>query len=55
MESALRSNTLGQDAALSFFLEELFGRAVDRVTIESLGPYIGLHILKEVEYVSIGA
>ncbi|NJL90667.1 MAG: nucleotidyltransferase family protein [Coleofasciculaceae cyanobacterium SM2_1_6] len=40
---------------LSFFLEDLFGRAVDIVTIESLSPYIGSHILQEVEYVSIGS
>ncbi|MCY7320976.1 MAG: nucleotidyltransferase family protein [Phormidesmis sp. CAN_BIN36] len=40
---------------LSFFLEELFGRAVDLITIESLSPYIGPHILNEVEYVSVGA
>lgn len=40
---------------LSFFLEDLFGRAIDLVTIESLSPYIGSHILKEVEYVSIGS
>lgn len=38
---------------LSFFLEDLFGRSVDLVTIESLSPYIGAHILDEVEYVSI--
>ncbi|MBW4519442.1 MAG: nucleotidyltransferase family protein [Scytolyngbya sp. HA4215-MV1] len=38
---------------LSFFLEDLFGRAVDLVTIESLSPYIGPHILDEVEYVSV--
>ena len=38
---------------LSFFLEELFGRDVDLVTIESLSPYIGSHILEEVEYASI--
>lgn len=38
---------------LSFFLEELFGRAVDLITIESLSPYIGPHILNEVEYVSL--
>lgn len=37
---------------LSFFLEELFGRSVDLITIESLSPYIGSHILAEVEYVS---
>ena len=40
---------------LSFFLEELFGRAVDLITIESLSPYIGSHILDEVEYVSVGS
>ncbi|MDG4554469.1 MAG: nucleotidyltransferase family protein [Candidatus Competibacter sp.] len=37
---------------LAFFLEELFGRSVDLVTPESLSPYIGLHILREVEYAS---
>ena len=40
---------------LSFFLEDIFGRAVDLITIESLSPYIGPHILNEVEYVSVGA
>ena len=37
---------------LAFFLEELFGRSVDLVTPESLSPYIGPHILREVEYAS---
>ena len=40
---------------LSFFLEGLFGRSVDLITIESLSPYIGPRILDEVEYVSIGS
>lgn len=40
---------------LSFFLEDLFGRPVDLITIESLSPYIGQHILSEVEYVSLSA
>lgn len=40
---------------LSFFLEDLFGRAVDLVTVESLSPYIGSHILDEVEYVSVSS
>ena len=40
---------------LYFFLEDLFGRAVDLVTVESLSPYLGLHILNEVEYVLIGS
>lgn len=40
---------------LAFFLEELFGRRVDLVTMESLSPYIGPHILREAEYVAINA
>lgn len=39
---------------LVFLLEDLFGRKVDVVTMESLSPYIGPHILKEVEYASGG-
>jgi len=35
---------------LAFFLEEILGRHVDLVTPESLSPYIGPHILREVEY-----
>lgn len=40
---------------LAFFLEDLLGRLVDLVTRESLSPYIGPHILREVEYVPLGA
>ena len=40
---------------LSFFLEDLFKRRVELVTRESLSPYIGPHILNEVEYVSVVA
>jgi predicted nucleotidyltransferase len=40
---------------LSFFLEDLLGRAVELVTLESLSPYIGPYILKEVEYISFAA
>ena len=36
---------------LSFFLEELTGRKIELVTKESLSPYIGPHILKQVEHV----
>src|SRR3989441_8253592 len=35
---------------LAFFLEALFGRQVELVTPESLSPYIGPHILSEIEY-----
>jgi predicted nucleotidyltransferase len=40
---------------LAFFLEDLLGRSVELVTPESLSPYIGPHILREVEYVPLGA
>ena len=36
---------------LTFFLEELLGRAVDVLTPESLSQHIGPRILAEVEYV----
>ena len=37
---------------LVFFLEDLLKRRVELVTPESLSPYIGPHILQEVEYVT---
>ncbi len=40
---------------LAFFLEDLLGRRVDLITTESLSPYIGPHILGEVEYAALGA
>ena len=40
---------------LSFLLEDFLGRKVELVTVESLSPYIGPHILEEVEYVSLAA
>jgi predicted nucleotidyltransferase len=40
---------------LVFFLEESFGRRVEIITIESLSPYIGPHILREAEHVAISA
>jgi len=38
---------------LSFFLEDLFKRRVELVTLESLSPYIGPYIMNEVEYVTL--
>jgi len=38
---------------LSFFLEDLFGRKVEIVTPQSLSKFIGPHILKEVQHVSL--
>ena len=37
--------------ALSFFLENITGRRVDLVTTDALSPYLGPHIVREVEYV----
>lgn len=38
-----------------FLLEDLFGRRVEVVTIDSLSPYIKPYVLKEVEYVPLSA
>lgn len=40
---------------LSFLLEEVFQRRIELVRVESLSPYIGPHILKEVEYAALAA
>ena len=40
---------------LSFLLEDLLGHKVEVITPEALSPYIGPHILKEVERVAIAA
>ncbi len=40
---------------LAFFLEEILGRRVELVTVESLSPHLGPHILAEVEYVALAA
>lgn len=38
---------------LAFFLEDRLGRRVELITPESLSPYIGPRILREVEYASV--
>jgi predicted nucleotidyltransferase len=45
--------TFSNFVSLNHFLEDLFGKKVELVTIQSLSPYIGPHILKTVEYVSV--
>lgn len=40
---------------LNFFLEELLKRRVELITSDALSPYIGPHILKEVEYVTFSS
>jgi predicted nucleotidyltransferase len=38
---------------LAYYLEDNLDRKIDLITADSLSPYIGPHILKEVEYVSL--
>lgn len=52
VEFAAGKKTLDNFVALSFLLEELLGRRVELVTPESLSPYVGPCILREVEYVT---
>ncbi len=40
---------------LSFFLEEVLQHRIELVTLESLSPYLGPYILKEVEYAALVA
>ena len=40
---------------VAFLLEKILGRKVELITQEALSPYIGPHILKEVEIVPIAA
>jgi hypothetical protein len=45
--------TFNNFLSLNYYLEGLFGKKVELVTIQSLSPYIGPHILKTVEYATI--
>lgn len=47
--------TLANLVGLADYLEALFHRRVELVTPESLSPYIGPHILREVQYAQIAA
>ncbi|MBI4965239.1 MAG: nucleotidyltransferase family protein [Desulfomonile tiedjei] len=40
---------------LAFFLEEVLQHRIELLTVESLSPYLGPHILREVEYASLAA
>jgi predicted nucleotidyltransferase len=55
VEFAPGHKTFDNFMALSFLLEEVLGRRVELVTPESLSPYIGPYILREVEYVTFTA
>lgn len=55
VEFAPGQKTFDHFMQLAFFLEDLLERRVDLITTESLSPYIGPHILREVEYATISA
>ena len=38
---------------LAYYLEDNFNTKIDLITVDSLSPYLGPCILKEVEYVSL--
>ena len=39
--------------ALAFYLEDILQHKVELITTDSLSPYLGPHILKEVEYAAV--
>lgn len=53
VEMAKERKTFRNFLALNYYLEEIFVRRVELVTIQSLSPYIGPHILRTVEYASL--
>ena len=55
VEFAAEKHTFDNFMDVSFLLEEILGRKVEVVTPEGLSPYIGPHILKEVERVTVAA
>jgi len=40
---------------VSFLLEDILGRKVEVVTPDALSPYIGPHILREIQHVPVAA
>ncbi|MBA4391823.1 MAG: nucleotidyltransferase [Syntrophus sp. (in: bacteria)] len=55
VEFEKEKKTFDNFMALSFYLETLFLQRVELITSESLSPYIGPNILKEVEYAQLAA
>lgn len=47
------AKSFGSFMTLSFLLEDVLRRRVELVTPESLSPYIGPRILREVQYVEV--
>ena len=55
VEFAPGKKTFDNFMALAFLLEDLFERKVDLLTPEAMSPYIGPHILREIEYAAVAA
>lgn len=55
VEFRQEDKTLKNLVGLSIFLQQLLQRKVEIITPQSLNPFIGRHIIKEVEYVSLAA
>ncbi len=55
VEFVPEKHTFDNFMEVAFLLEEILGRKVELVTPEALSPYIGPHILREVERVPIAA
>jgi uncharacterized protein len=55
VEFVPEKHTFDNFMEVSFLLEETLGRKVEVITPEGLSPYIGPHILKEIERVSVAA
>ena len=55
VEFELGQKTFDNFMQLAFLLEDVLHRRVELITPESLSPYIGPHILKDVEYVALAA
>lgn len=55
VEFAAGQHTFDNFMDVAFLLEGRLGRTVEVVTPEALSPYIGPHILREVERVAIAA
>jgi len=55
VEFRLGQKTFDNFMELSFFLEEVLQHKIELVTVESLSPYLGPHILREVEYAAFAA
>jgi uncharacterized protein len=55
VEFVPEKHTFDNFMEVSFLLEETLGRKVEVITPEGLSPYIGPHILKEIERVFVAA